>query len=204
MEDIKHILTNIPDKREDTNTTSLKFKQDLIEFFGKDYKEKVCLEIGTNKGYTTRILSFLFKKVISCELDPMVLDMARQVNQDRDNIEFLEKDVYGTPWEFSDISIVFIDCRHEYEYVMMDIQNATRLAKPNQEIILVFDDYGMWKPPSRLKDVKDAVDQWINEVPGFDFIRFIGEGKGSDCRPGVLLKDEEGVICRYRSVQSLQ
>ena len=63
------ILKGIPDKRQDKDTTSLKFKRDLIEFFGEDYKDKICLEIGTNKGYSTKILSFLFKKVITCEND---------------------------------------------------------------------------------------------------------------------------------------
>ena len=43
------ILKGIPDKRQDTDTTSLKFKRDLIEFFEKDYHDKTCLEIGTNK-----------------------------------------------------------------------------------------------------------------------------------------------------------
>ena len=61
------ILKGIPDKRQDKNTTSLKFKQDMIEFLGDDYKDKICLEIGAHRGYTTRILSFLFKEVISCE-----------------------------------------------------------------------------------------------------------------------------------------
>ena len=60
---MKDILNGIPDKTQEKNTTSLKFKKDLIEYLGDDYKDKTCLEIGTNKGYTTRILSFLFKKV---------------------------------------------------------------------------------------------------------------------------------------------
>ena len=45
------ILNDIPDKREQVKTTSLKFKKDLIDFFGDDYKDKRCVEIGTHKGY---------------------------------------------------------------------------------------------------------------------------------------------------------
>ena len=63
MLDAKTILKDIPDKRQDKDTTSLKFKEQLINFFGDEWKDKTCLEIGTNKGYTTRVLSFLFKKV---------------------------------------------------------------------------------------------------------------------------------------------
>ena len=70
----------------------------------------------------------------------------------------------------------------------------------NEELILVFDDYGLPKPPHREKDVKDAVDQCVNEYPTFDLVKYVGEEKGSDCRPGKLLKAEEGVICRYRNV----
>ena len=51
---MKDILNGIPDKTQEKNTTSLKFKKDLIEYLGDDYKDKTCLEIGTNKGYTTR------------------------------------------------------------------------------------------------------------------------------------------------------
>ena len=111
------ILKGIPDKRQDTDTTSLKFKRDLIEFFEKDYQDKTCLEIGTNKGYTTRILSFLFKNVITCENDWDLLKFAEDVNKDRDNIEFIKKDVYRTTWNFEDISVVFIDCDHEINSV---------------------------------------------------------------------------------------
>ena len=56
---IEKILENIPDKRESKNTTSLKFKKDLIEYF-KDLNLNRCIEVGTHVGYSTRILSFLF------------------------------------------------------------------------------------------------------------------------------------------------
>ena len=58
---MSELLNNIPDKTEDKNTTSLKFKKDLISYLGDKYKDKVCVEIGTSKGYTTRILSSLFR-----------------------------------------------------------------------------------------------------------------------------------------------
>ncbi len=200
MVDVDKILKGIPDKRQDKDTTSLKFKRDLIEFFGDDWQDKTCLEIGTNRGYTTRILSFLFKKVISCEYDWDLLKFAEDVNKDRDNIEFLQRDVYQTNWEFKNIDVVFIDCVHDYPNVMHDIQKSISLVKPSGELILVFDDYGLPKPPHREKDVKDAVDQYVDEHPSFDLVQHIGEEKGSDCRPGKLLKAEEGVICKYINV----
>ena len=162
---------------------------------------KTCLEIGTNKGYTTRVLSFLFKKVITCENNFELFQFAMNVNQDRNNIEFQQKDVYNTQWDFKDIDVVFIDCVHEYAAVMMDINNSCQLTKPNESLILVFDDYGLPKPPGRLKDVKDAVDDVVKQEERFEVVKFIGEPKGSDCRPGKLLKDHEGVICKFTNTQ---
>ena len=201
MLDAKTILKDIPDKRQDKDTTSLKFKEQLINFFGDEWKDKTCLEIGTNKGYTTRVLSFLFKKVITCENNLELFQFAMNINQDRDNIEFQQKDVYNTQWDFEDVDVVFIDCIHEYPAVMMDINNSCRLTKPNESMILVFDDYGLPKPPGRLKDVKDAVDDVVEQEERFEVVKFIGEPKGSDCRPGKILKDHEGVICKFTNTQ---
>lgn len=197
---MRNILKGIPDKRQDKNTTSLKFKKDLIEFLGEDYKDKICLEIGTSKGYSTRILSFLFKKVITCEINPELIAFAKNINKDRDNIEFLQKDVYGTRWDFEDIDVVFIDCDHEVNAVLRDIQNAISLCKPSQELLIVFDDYGLDNP---WEGVKDAISRY-DDNPYFEIIKEIGEPKGSDCNPRANLLEVEGVICRYTKSDMLK
>ena len=190
---MKDILKDIPDKRDDKNTTSLKFKQDLIDFLGDEYKDKVCLEIGAHRGYTTRILSFLFNKVISCENNNKLMDFSKNLNSDRKNIEYNGMDVYNTSWNFENIDAVFIDCNHEYSYVMSDIGNATNLAKPNQELLLIFDDYGLDNP---WRGVKEAIDDWLL-FPNFKIVKEIGEPKGSDCNPRINLKEVEGLICTW-------
>jgi SAM-dependent methyltransferase len=197
---MRDILKGIPDKRQDKNTTSLKFKKDLIEFFGEDYKDKICLEIGTSKGYSTRLLSFLFKKVITCEINPDLITFAKNINKDRENIEFLQKDVYGTRWDFEDIDVVFIDCDHEISAVLRDIQNAISLCKPSQELLIVFDDYGLDNP---WEGVKDAISRY-EDNPYFEIIKEIGEPKGSDCNPRANLLEVEGVICRYTKSDMLK
>ena len=194
------ILNEIPDKREEVKTTSLKFKKDLINFFGDDYKDKRCLEIGTHKGHTTRVLSNLFKEVITCEMSAKLIDFAKNLNKDKNNIKFLQKDVYDTDWDFKDIDVIFIDCNHEYSHVVTDIKNAISLCKINQELLIIFDDYGLTNP---WKGVKEAVDEFIEKEPRFNLVKFIGEQKGSDCNPRANLKDEEGVICKYPN-KSLQ
>ena len=192
---MKDILKGIPDKREDKNTTSLKFKLDLINYLGDDYKDKICLEIGAHKGYSTRILSFLFKKVISCENNQEYMDFSKNLNADRDNIEYNSMDVYDTPWNFDNIDVVFIDCNHEYSYVMRDIKNAIKLAKENQELLLIFDDYGL---DNEWKGVKEAIDTYKKD-DRFEIVKEIGEPKGSDCNPRVNLKEVEGVICKWKN-----
>ena len=187
------IFDNVPDKRQDKNTTSLKFKRDLIDFFGEDYKDKTCLEIGTHRGYTTKILSSLFNKVITCEVNKDLQDFAKVVNKDNTNVEFLLKDVYNTSWDFNDIDIVFIDCDHEISSVLKDIKNAISLCKPNDSILIVFDDYGLVNP---WEGVKEAIAKYDNDHR-FQIIREIGEPKGSDCNPRANLRDVEGVICKY-------
>ena len=187
------ILKGIPDKRQDKNTTSLKFKQDMIEFLGDDYKDKTCLEIGSHRGYTTRVLSFLFKKVISCEINDELRSFSQNLNNDRDNIEYNNIDVYNTPWNFSSIDVVFIDCNHEYSHVMRDIRNAIELATDGQELLMILDDYGLDNP---WKGVKEAVEDYLF-LPNFKIITKIGEQKGSDCNPRVNLKEVEGLICSW-------
>ena len=52
---IDELLKDIPDKFEHSTTTSHKFKRDVFEFFNKpEFKESVCLEIGSNRGHSTR------------------------------------------------------------------------------------------------------------------------------------------------------
>lgn len=190
---MKDILKDIPDKRQDKNTTSLKFKQDMIDFLGDDYKDKICLEIGAHRGYTTRILSFLFNKVISCENNNELMDFSKNLNSDRENIVYNGMDVYNESWDFENIDVVFIDCNHEYGHVMSDIGNATNLSKPKQELLLIFDDYGLDNP---WRGVKEAIDDWLL-FPNFKIIKEIGEPKGSDCNPRVNLKEVEGLICTW-------
>jgi len=192
---MKDILKNIPDKREDKNTTSLKFKKDLISYLGDDYKDKVCLEIGTSRGYSTKILSHLFKKVITCENNIDTINFAKNVNKDRNNIEFLHKDVYNTAWDFEGVDVVFIDCNHEISYVLSDIRNAINLCEKNDDILIIFDDYGLDNP---WEGVKEAIATYDDD-DRFEIVREIGEPKGSDCNPRALLRDVEGVICKFKS-----
>ena len=188
------MFKDIPDKRQYKETTSLKFKEDLIELFGEIGEDYTILELGTNHGHTTRILSFLFKNVVTLDWrEEPNLRMARELNQDRNNITYIQKDVY-TSWDGLDLpnfQVAFIDCGHTKEHVVSDVYNCIRYG--SQEQYMIFDDYG-----HPIHGVKDGINFLVSTIAGFNIIEHIGELKGSDCNPIQMpLIDSEGVVCKY-------
>ena len=199
--DIDSILKDIPDKRNDKNTTSLVMKKDIINFFQDKYLDKKCFEIGTNKGYTTRILSFLFNKVKTVEIDNNLIDYAKLLNKDRNNIVYSNQNIYNpdviesNDWWNGGVKnekydVFFIDCVHEAGHVKKDIETA--INKGTDDVIMIFDDYGL---PEDIPSVKVAVDEAINSGL-IKLVKHIGESKGDEPRRGRKLVDWEGVICQ--------
>ena len=86
-------LNIIPDKTQYKDTTSHKFKQDVIDFF-MDKKLKMCIELGTNHGWTTRILSDLFEHVYTIDHKEDNTNKAKFNNADKTNITYITADVY--------------------------------------------------------------------------------------------------------------
>ncbi len=198
MIDKKEILKDLPDKSKNIWTrwsTSLKLKGDLIDFFGDDFLDKTVLEIGTHYGLTTRVLSFLFKKVITVDNNPSFIRNARDINIDRNNIEYLQGDIYDIEVfdEFTEkVDAVFIDAVHKYRYVLMDTINSLKTFK---DIYLIYDDYGL------TPQVRRAVDDCL-ELGIIEFVDYIGHEKGVDIKgdgKNERLQDREGIICKSRS-----
>lgn len=184
-----NMIKGLPDKFTSKTTTSLKWKSDLIDFFRDDkYKKMKVLEIGSSLGHSTRILSFLFKKVIAVDNLSERHSKSLKLNYDRDNIEFVVMDVYRKKWEFEPVEIVFIDCVHDYQHVKSDIDNA---IKTFEKPIIVFDDYGLFP------EVKLAIDEYIKGGV-MNLETYLGMPKGT-YYPKTLnkeLKDWEGLVCR--------
>lgn len=185
-------LTNIPDKTEFKNTTSHKFKQDLVSFFRKK-QLAVCLEIGTNHGWTTKVLSGLFEKVYSVDHSSDNHKYARQNTSECANIVFITADAYAasTYEGISSINVAFIDCAHTYDAVIRDINTALGLLGDNTEMYLVFDDYG--HPQST--GVKDAILEAI--AAGLSVEEYIGQPAGYSYNSQSTLIDHEGIILKY-------
>tara|TARA_Y100000310_G_scaffold15671_1_gene15749 strand:- start:700 stop:1323 length:624 start_codon:yes stop_codon:yes gene_type:complete len=202
--EVKHILSGIPDKSEYKETTSLKFKKDVINFFNKsEFKNKTVLELGTNHGHTARVLSFIFGKVITMDWrEEPNLRMAKELNEDRDNIVYIQKDLYKEQWNINEkVDVFFIDCVHDFNNVYSDINNCSKIA--NDLSYFVFDDYGFGSYYQG-GGVKSAVDKFVEMNEGFEIIKHIGHSSGETIREGKPFLDSEGVICKYENKKEVQ
>lgn len=183
------------DKPDNLSTTSFKFKRDLWDFFSDNFQDQNCVEFGTHKGQTTRVLSYLFDKVYTINL-PNHFFEAELLNRDRDNILYMPMDLYSDPidkqFKHRPISVFFIDAMHSFDAVIHDFTRSLnfkhRIDKP---VYFVFDDYGL------IRDVYQAVNQLI--VTGkIEKVRYIGHGPRHSFggRPERILQDHEGIICK--------
>jgi hypothetical protein len=181
---IEEILTNIPDKFQHKTTTSHKFKRELFEFFNKEeFKNKTCLEIGSNIGYTTRVLSYLFKDVIGFNLENV--DVARNFNIDRPNVKFYAQDVYNTTFPTNYGDVFLVDAEHTYDAVISDTIRSLTFQSSDKKYF-IYDDYGAFP------EIKQAITDLIQHDK-IEIVKYIGHGPGSNfTRP---LFDYEGVIC---------
>ena len=187
------ILNEIDHKDTAKYTTSRKFKEDLLDIFGSDYKNKTIVEIGASQGQSTRLLSHIFKQVIAVEWDDFNLEQAKKRNIDRNNVKFVKMDLYNDKWEDhlpKDVDVVFIDAGHEYKHVISDINNSiTHFGDP----IFIFDDYGL--PPG---EVKKAINEKIADGTLY-LSKFIGETPETLTHAGgTKFIDNEGCICNLK------
>lgn len=184
------ILKNIPDKRINKNTTSLKFKEDFIDFFSI-LNLKNCIEIGTAHGHSTYMLSHLFEHVVTIDISLDNLYKAKDFNKDRHNIEYLWGDSGESNWDQNILfDVSFIDANHHYKFVMKDVEKS--LEYGTSEMYIVFDDYGL---PEEVPAVKVAVDELLANGT-LQFVKYIGESPGSEPRIGKPLVAWEGLICK--------
>ena len=192
-----NIFENIPSKREYKETTTIKFKNDLLDFFDiVEFKDKKILECGTNHGHTTRVLSFLFNKVTTMDWrEEPNLRMAKELNHDRDNITYIQKNLYEGEWGLTGkFDVFFIDCVHDFQNVYSDIINCCNLSE--RESYFIFDDYGIGGYYHE-GGVKAAVDKFSEEHKGFNIIKDIGISEGEVRSVGKPLLASEGVIVKY-------
>ncbi len=184
-------LTGVVDKMENKNTTSLKFKYDLIQYFQyiEGSEDFVCIEVGAAHGYSTYVLGQLFKTVYSIEFNKNNLADAQTFNQKHSNINWRNIDAYTEPWEiFEYANVSFIDCIHDYRHTTQDINRSIGYGK--DIMYLVFDDYGLFP------EVKRAVDDFVASADCQ--VTYIGHPAGTLVAVDRVVKASEGVILKVK------
>ena len=182
--DIVDLLKDIPDKFEHRKTTSHLFKTDVFNFFNKkEFSDKVCVEIGCHIGYTTKILSYIFKEVYAFNLLNTI--RAQEFTKDRNNITYFAQDVYTTemPIDYGDVFL--IDAVHTYGAVINDTLRSLEFKSSGKKYF-IYDDYGI--EPNIQRAINSLVEK--NKIK---IVKHIGHSKeDSFIKP---LTDHEGVIC---------
>jgi len=196
MEVIDKLIEEIgEDKTDNLSTTSFKFKRDVWDYF-QQFDDKVAVEFGTHKGQTTRILSHLFKKVYTININDNTA--SKLLNSDRDNIIHIDNfNLYSTNiLPISDeISMILIDAGHSYKQVIHDI-NTTFNLNCCKDSYIVFDDYGLPKWEQHVfKAVNEAID-----IGALEIVKYIGHSKDYNFggNPPRILKYNEGVITKIK------
>lgn len=179
------ILNKIEHKNDNKNTTSRKFKEDVLSTFGSDYKDKTMLELGCHQGNTTRVYSECFGKVIAVERSADNIEVAKQHCDDVDNVEFITADVYKN-FNLPQADVVSVDAGHTFEEVIYDID---RISNQLGNVTLIFDDYG-----HEGRTVRDAINKKLSDGD-LNLIKYIGEDKGYKAANNKVFIGREGLIC---------
>lgn len=180
------VFENTVNIEHDIWTCSSKMRHDIYDFF-KDKSKLKLAEIGSYKGYSTKVLSKIFSKVYAVDNSIEFTEFNKNFNKDITNIEYVILDIYKDSWEIlpDDIEVTFIDAGHSYECCRSDIYNSIKQFKNLQYII--FDDYGVWS------GVRQIIDELVNNET-LILEKFIGinDVPGPN---GIVKNVKEGVIC---------
>tara|TARA_R110002096_G_scaffold138576_3_gene292364 strand:- start:1393 stop:2469 length:1077 start_codon:yes stop_codon:yes gene_type:complete len=184
--DDDYVLNVIENKGENKNTTSRKFKEDILRVFGDGYKDKTILELGCHQGNTTRVYSECFGKVIAVERSEQNIEIAKENCSDVNNVEFINMDVYDENFKIPNADVVHVDAGHTFQEVVYDIE---RLSKQLDNLIFIFDDYG-----HEGRTVRDAINEKLLDGT-IKLVTHIGEDKGYVAANNKTFIGREGVIC---------
>ena len=189
---IKHNYTNnILDKVNHKNTyknsTTRKFKEDLIKYFTNN-KSQTLVEFGCCHGDTTRILSDLFNEVYASDIHPDNIERTKNKCNDVNNVQTQVKDV-NEEWIYKQADVLYLDALHDYLGVKRCLERA---KKQYFNSLIIMDDYG-----HIMDTVKPNIDSLINNNE-IEVLKWIGEDKGYTPANGKTFIDKEGLIFKFK------
>jgi 2-polyprenyl-3-methyl-5-hydroxy-6-metoxy-1,4-benzoquinol methylase len=185
---VKHnYADNVLHKDTHKFTTSRKFKEDILKYFGKEYKDKTLVELGCCQGTTTRVYAECFEKVIGVDKDKWNIDQAKNNCKDVSNVEFYQQDLYNEEWKFPKADVVVIDAGHTYEHIISDVP---RVIEYFNNPIIILDDYG-----NPNQSIRKGIDELVNKNI-LNIEHKIGSNSGFKTATGLVFNDMEGIICK--------
>lgn len=191
IDEIYKIVDTIPNKDTAKNTTSNKFKKDLIDFFSKN-KFDSMIEFGCWQGNSTLIYSYLFNHVLGVDLSVHNVNYAKERTSNRDNVQIHQFDVYSSWTPLCDLlpnaDVLNLDAMHDVDGVIFMITNAIKYF-PNA--LMIMDDYGHVGGTIKL-----VIDAYI-ENGSIEVVKWIGEDKGFMAANGKAFIAKEGLIFKF-------
>lgn len=171
----------------DCNKCSNHFANDLELFFKSKYLN--VLEIGSHKGFTTKMLSDSFLKVYTIDNNDKYIDFNKEYNQGKSNISYHR--IISNLTELSFISLpdsvecIYINAVNSKNGILEDLYQTVSYLK-NIQYIIISDYYS--------DIVKQNVDTLILKNV-LQFIQYIGFNQFSNVYNSFQYKCE-GVLCK--------
>ena len=177
------ILKSVENDDVNKANSSLKMKNDMIEFLRHNYSGNNILELGTAWGNTTAILAQICRekggKVYTIDLRSERKQKAKEL-LDKLNLSeyvvFIVSDLYKDNWmdNIDQIEFSFIDSVHTIPAVTMDTENSIKLGSK----YICYHDYGLNLIPRKF-DSNSAVKIYLESIKDkFTNKILIGEEKG--------------------------
>ena len=181
------VLDKVNHKETYKNSTSRKFKRDLMETF-KDMDINTIIEFGCCHGDTTRILSTVCKQVYASDIADSNIDISIKKCNDVNNVHLEVKDV-NSIWEYEAPDVIYLDALHDFNGIKNGLE---RIKNQYPNVIVIMDDYG-----HIMNTVKPNIDTLI-QCGDIEVIKWIGEDKGFTAVNGKAFVDKEGLIFKFK------
>jgi len=181
------IVERVSHKNQFKNSTSRKFKRDLIDYFTENKYSKF-VELGCCHGDTTAAVSELFDSVHGYDYNPDNISYATKLCSPYSNVTIELKDCINQEWDLDNPDVIFFDYVHDQTGIINGL-NKIKTSYPNA--IVVMDDYG---------HIMDTVKPVINNLiktGEIEVLKTIGESAGYKASNEKAFVDVEGLIFKF-------